>query len=206
MKIVLIVLLCLVGLLALVFLFPIFVRAHYEGDEIECYAWVGPFKVNVLADAEKKEQKRQKREQWRKDKSTLEWIKRRVKDYLDDLKQILELLPILRRVLIVDKLWARIRFHEDDPADNAMSYGESWAVIGGVLGLLQGLFDIRRQDVCPEDKPDADGYELEFHIKLHLTLFNAVRVVTKYYEELGNYPDIYNYKNKKIKSSQQKET
>ncbi|MCQ2418877.1 MAG: hypothetical protein MJ085_03725 [Clostridia bacterium] len=206
MKIVLIVLLCIIALIVLLFLFPIFVRAHYEGEDIECYAWVGPFKVDVLADAEKKEQKRKKREQWRKDKSTLDWVKRRIQDYLDDLKQILELLPILRRVLKVDKLFARVRFHKDDPADNAMAYGESWAVIGGVMAVLQGLFDIRRQDVAPEDKPTADGFELEFHINLHLNLFNAVRVVTKYYEELGNYPDIYNYKNKKTKSSRQKET
>lgn len=197
MKILLIILLAIIALIALFFLFPIFVRAHYQGDEIQCYALVGPFKVNILADAEKKEMKRQKREQWRKNKSTLAWIKRRINDYLDELKQILELLPILRRVLIVDKIWARIRYHNDDPADNAMSYGESWAVIGGVMAILQGLFDIRKTDFIPQEDPQGDGFDLEFHIKIHLNLLNAVRVVIKYYGDLENYPDIYNYKNKK---------
>lgn len=197
MKILLLIVLAIAGLVALFLLFPIFVRAHYRGEELECYAWVGPFKVDILADAERREMKRQKRAQWRKNRSTLEWVKQRLRDYLDDLEQIIELLPILRRVLIVDSLYARIRFHEEDPAELALRYGQSWAVIGSVMAILQGLFDIRKQDFVPIDDPACEGYDLEFHIKLHLNLWNAIRVVTKYYTELGKYPDTYNYKNKK---------
>ena len=199
MKLVLILLGVLLLLGLLVFFAPVLIRVHYLDDKLQARAWLGPIPINLLSDEEKKAKKNAKRQEGREDRSSANRLFRRIQDYLEDLKQIWELLPILRRVLIVDKLSARVLLGGDDPGDLALHYGQAWAVIGSLLSVVQSLFTVKQHDCQPIADPAAKSFDFQAHIHAHLTIFHAIRVLLQYYSEKGNYPDPYSKTKKETK-------
>lgn len=188
MKVILILLAVLAGLVLFVLFFPIFVRVNYRGETLQAYAWVGPYRYNLLADEKKKKEKKEARTARQKDMTKLQALSDTAKYYVDLLRQDLGLIPILQYVLVIDNLMVRVRLNSEDPAELAMRYGEAWAVIGWVVTVLGNFFDIRRQDACPLIDKQVDGFAFEAAVKVHLTLMSAIRVVFKLEAQKAKYP------------------
>ncbi len=93
--------------------------------------------------------------------------------YIPLVKKLLRLVPAALHAVVIDRLSVTVRFYDEDPADLALRYGQIWAAIGGMSAALSRVFQIRQQDLQPVIDPQAEGFELEANVRVHVTLWQV---------------------------------
>lgn len=188
----LVIVLAVLAVLLLLLLLPVHLEVDCLGRQLDAFVQVGPLKYHLLAGkkkksgkkaaekAEKKQKKKAKDEAQKKGMEKIEAVYAAGEEYLSLVKQITGLIPVIRRVLVIDNLTVYVRFYDEDPAQMAMHYGQAWAAIGWIVGILSNLFRLRKQDVCPVIDDTADGFVFEAKVRIHITLLGALRVLARF--------------------------
>ncbi len=144
------------GALAILAVLPVGVDARYDGSGPLVRLLAGPVRLTLFPRPEKKSQKPKKerkkkgkapvssqpKEERTKDSSGGSW-----KDFLPLVKTGLAFLGDFRRKLRIDHLEFRLILAGEDPCDLAVNYGRAWAAVGGLLGVKEKTFVIKKRNV-----------------------------------------------------------
>jgi len=140
----------ILGVLVLLCLIPLGVRAVYNREGFRLWLLIGPFRI-LLLPKEKKAEK--KKEAPKKEKNTAAQKKPESKDG-GSIRDFLPLLGVAKRLLAsffrklrVRKLELKLILAGGDPCDLAVNYGRAWAATGNLIPVLEELFVIRKRDV-----------------------------------------------------------
>ena len=142
------------GILVLLCLIPLGVRAVYNSEGFRLWLLIGPVKVFVFP---KPKKEKEKKEAPKKEKAT--GTKKKLTEEEESkeggtLRDFLPLLGVAKRLLAsffrkirIRKLELKIILAGGDPCDLAVNYGKAWAATGNLIPMLEGLFVIRKRDV-----------------------------------------------------------
>ena len=73
--------------------------------------------------------------------------------------------------LQIDRLILRLTWGEEDPADAAIHYGQAWAVLEGLLAVLEGQFTVKEKELSVD--VDFVGEKKRLYAKAGLSLTPA---------------------------------
>ena len=141
------ILLLIFAILFLIGCIPVGAAVDYQDEALAVRAKIGPFGIQILPKREKKAKKIAKSTQ-KSDKKTSTEAKKSEKKpsaflsgdvgaLFDLLRLVCDTLGNLRRKIRVELLVLHVTYGGDDPAQAAINYGRSWAVIGAlnVIGV-----------------------------------------------------------------------
>lgn len=181
------ILLAVLAVLTLLLLLPVCLQVDYADDEVGVVLRAGPIRYRLLPAKEKtpeeqaaKAAKKQQKKAAAPERSKLEAVQAAAEKYCALVKQLCAVVPVVRRVLVIDEITVYVRFFDEDPAQLALRYGQAWAVIGVVMGTLSNLLRVKRREVCPMIDSAVDGFSLDAKLKLHITLLGALRILLKF--------------------------
>lgn len=165
------------GVLTLIAIVPIGVRAIYDVDGPRAFVLVGP--VHILFFPTKKQEKKLKKDKTpEKKKRTQSPATKKstpnkggsLSDFLPLIDSILDFLGAFRRKLRVSCLEMKLILAGDDPADLAENYGKAWSVLGNLVPLLNKVFTIKKQNLDVECDFLADRITVIGRLDLTITI------------------------------------
>lgn len=145
----------ILGILVLLCLLPLGVRAVYSSEGFRLWLLVGwvpvllfpknkrakkPEKGTIKADKRVKKTAPKKPAEEKKEGGSL-------KDFLPFLDIAKKLLRGFLRKLRIRRLEVKMVLAGDDPCDLAVNYGRTWAATGNLIPILEELFVIKKRDV-----------------------------------------------------------
>lgn len=125
---------------------------------------------------EKKTKKSAKKEGYFKKLYTEEGIVEGTVKLLSTIKLIVSKILELITECKVDNLILNIKVASDDPANTAICYGGVCAVAYPALGILNGMVDIKKQNVSITADYNLKKIEAKFIIFIKLRVFKATKV------------------------------
>ena len=143
----------ILGVLILLCLIPLGVRAVYNSEGFKLWLLIGPVRIFLFP---KPKKPKEKKEISKKEKTTGTKKKPVEKEQKEggSLKDFLPLLDVAKRLvasffrkLRIRKLELKLILAGDDPCDLAVNYGKTWAATGSLIPMLEELFVIRKRDV-----------------------------------------------------------
>ena len=143
----------ILGVLILLCLIPLGVRAVYNSEGFKLWLLIGPVRIFL---SPKPKKPKEKKETSKKEKTTGTKKKPVEKEQKEggSLKDFLPLLDVAKRLvasffrkLRIRKLELKLILAGDDPCDLAVNYGKTWAATGSLIPMLEELFVIRKRDV-----------------------------------------------------------
>ena len=158
------------GVLSLLAILPLGVRAGYQSGGATVYLVIGPFRIALYPGKGKKKQQAETE----KEKNVSSGINQQkksggsVRDFLPLVRVLLDLLQDLRRKLRVDLLELRIVLGGGDPCDLAINYGRAWAALGNLMPQLERLFVIKKRNL--EVECDFTSEETTVFARLDITI------------------------------------
>lgn len=128
------------GALLLLMLMPVGVRAVFEAD---LTVWLTLFGIRLqLFPGKEKPKKKKKSKKSSTEKQPKKVVPRG--DLREYLKLLAKLLGKLHRKLLIRELTLHAVFGGSEPE---LNYGRAWAVIGGIMPIIEETFRIRKRDV-----------------------------------------------------------
>ncbi len=167
----------ILGVLVLLCLIPLGIRAVYNSDGFRLWLLFGPVKI-VLFPKPKKAEK--KKEAPKKEKSTPSKKKPEkeeskaggsIRDFLPLLGVAKRLLAGFFRKIRIRKLELKLTLAGEDPCDLAVNYGKTCAAAGGLVPILEELFVIRKRDV--EVQCDFTAEETKVYVFADITILTG---------------------------------
>ena len=158
------------GVLTLLAILPLGVRAHYRSDGATVHLVIGPFRIALYPGKGKKKQQAKTEKEKSASSGTNQQKKSggSVRDFLPLVRVLLDLLQDLRRKLRVDLLELRIVLGGGDPCDLAINYGRAWAALGNLMPQLERLFVIKKRNL--EVACDFTSEETTVFARLDITI------------------------------------
>lgn len=187
----------LLGLLLLIVLLgflPIRVTAEYRADGPCVKASVGPFSFDLYPGKEDAETAKPPTEKKEKNKS--ETVRPKgggLEPFRELLRLVIKAQADIRNKIKVRELilYLTIGGKGDDPAAAGILMGRAWAMLGGLIPLLESSFQIKSRDI----QADVDFLSEETHIyakavaaislgaAVRLGLYYGVKVLKWYYQK-----------------------
>ena len=162
-------------LIGLLLLLPIHIHLDYA-QELELSVRVGFFHYQILPRKPKKEEKKEINLAEQPQKQSLS---EKVNKIRDNLQRIWNLLPAIRDALKIDRLFLRIYLEDTAPADQALHYGQAWALLGGLTAFAQNLLCITHQDLDVQ-MSQCEQPLLIAHIRLTMRAGRGICVLWQY--------------------------
>ncbi|MCL2627208.1 MAG: DUF2953 domain-containing protein [Oscillospiraceae bacterium] len=135
---------------------------EYDSDGLGLWVKVGFIKLRVKTDGVKKPKKKKEK----KDKKSFK--PGSLRDFLEILKSIKEVLSRLRRRLLIKTLVIHYTSADEDPAKTAIGFGTANAVFGAVIPILEQHFRIKKRDL--RAAADFDSQEPGIYAKISISI------------------------------------
>lgn len=174
------ILLLIFAILFLIGCIPVGAAVDYQDEALAVRAKIGPFGIQILPKREKKAKKSAKSTQKNDKKASAEAKKSEKKPsaflsgdvgaLFDLLRLVCDTLGNLRRKIRVELLVLHVTYGGDDPAQAAINYGRSWAVIGALNPYLERLFVIKKRDIRPILDYNTDKLQINAHLTVTITI------------------------------------
>lgn len=166
----------ILGILVLLCLIPLGVRAVYNSEGVKLWLLIGPVKMRLFPKPEKPKKKGSpKKEKAAASKKKPEKQESKeggsMKDFLPLLGVAKRLLAGFFRKLRVRKLELNLILAGDDPCDLAINYGKTWAAAGSLIPVLEEIFVIRKRDV--EVQCDFTAEETKVYAAADITILTG---------------------------------
>lgn len=144
------------GILLLLGMMPLGVRAGYDETGLAASLIIGP--VKFLLYPRQPKAKKAKIETKKQSQSTSKTKSSggSVSDFLPLLQMILDFLDNFRKQLYINHLHLKLILGGSDPSDLALDYGRGWAVLGNILPLFEQVFVVKKRDLEVECDFTAD--------------------------------------------------
>lgn len=164
------------GVLALIAILPVGIRALYDGDGPRAYLIAGPIRIPVFPT--KKREKKEKPQKVRKQKAANSAPQKKenekkggsIQDFLPIVDAVLDFLSDFGRKLRVNYLQLKLILAGSDPYDLAVNYGRAWAILGNLIPLLENSFVIKKRDLEVECDFLADKTTITARLDLTITI------------------------------------
>mgnify|MGYP000847676905 FL=1 len=175
------ILLAIIGIMLLLLLLPVHLRATFNGDlKVSAGVLFINFKLYPRPPvSEKKRLKKERREQKRKKKERkrlseaeeelqVEGVWALVKYYIEMGKLITSTAKRLLKTITVDRLNLNIVVATDDAARTAIDYGKICAVVYPIQALIESTMRVRRREINISTDFLLESGVLEGDIKIHV--------------------------------------
>ena len=189
--------LCLIALLVLFLVTPLGIRFAYDQSGAGVWLRVG-FINTKLYPVEKKRNKKKKK-QVKSNADNFEKVKESkeggsVLRFLPLLEDLLEFLSAFRKKLCVNYLYVDLNLGGGDPADLAVNYGKTWAMIGNLMPRLEQFLFIKKRDIRVNCDFTAGSTEIYVDSLLTVTvgrllgicLTHGTRILKKFIQIIKN--------------------
>lgn len=192
----------ILGVLLLILLLPVGVRARYDGDTL-VQAVLGPVRLQILPEkpktrkqlekekkkkAEKEQKKAEKKQKAKADKLIYKEPEPKPEQTLTE--KIQGLLPFARlaadtlgsvfRRLTVKNLTVHVRFGGNDPEKLADNYAKTMMAIWSMGPILGRAFRIKKSDISVTPDFLSDKTQVEAEIYLRYLVFDLLGIALKY--------------------------
>lgn len=167
----------ILGVLVLLCLIPLGVRAVYNSDGFKLWLLVGPLRIFLFP---KPKKPKEKKEAPKKEKAAASQKKPDKKENKEggSLKDFLPLLDVAKRLLAsffrklrIRRLELKLILSGDDPCDLAVNYGRTWAAAGSIMPMLEEIFVIRKRNV--EVECDFTAEETKIYAFADITILTG---------------------------------
>ena len=167
----------ILGILVLLCLIPLGVRAVYNSDGFKLWLLVGPLRIFLFP---KPKKPKEKKEAPKKEKAAVSQKKPDKKENKEggSLKDFLPLLDVAKRLLAsffrklrIRRLELKLILSGDDPCDLAVNYGKTWAAAGSIMPMLEEIFVIRKRNV--EVECDFTAEETKIYAFADITILTG---------------------------------
>ena len=179
-------LLAIFAALVLIGCIPVGVDARYNAEGVFLAAKLGPIRLQLLPQKQKKKKKQQKKPEKAPEKAASQEKKPNpiLSGGVDGILQLLDLgvqtLGDLRRKLRVNELTLYVRIGgSDDPAKAAMGYGRAWAAIGAITPSLERLFVIKKRDIRPALDYTISNTQVDAHLVTTITIGRSLALALR---------------------------
>lgn len=146
------------------------------------------FKYDIYGDNKIKrvKKRRKKKSKQKTDSDKKDGYLKKLYDENGYVEGTVQLLSILKRFLSkiadlaekskISKLVLKIKVASNDPADTAIYYGGVCAAVYPMIGFLNGIFTIKKQNININADYASDKSEIEFMAVLKLRVFSSIKV------------------------------
>lgn len=179
-------LLAIFAALVLIGCIPVGVDARYNAEGVFLAAKLGPIRLQLLPQKQKKKKKQQKKPEKAPEKAASQEKKPNpilsggVDGILQLLDIVLDTLGDLRRKLRVNELTLYVHIGgSDDPAKAAMGYGRAWAAIGAITPSLERLFVIKKRDIRPALDYTISNTQVDAHLVTTITIGRSLALALR---------------------------
>ena len=179
-------LLAIFAALVLIGCIPVGVDARYNAEGVFLAAKLGPIRLQLLPQKQKKKKKQQKKPEKAPEKAASQEKKPNpiLSGVVDGILQLLDIvldtLGDLRRKLRVNELTLYVRIGgSDDPAKAAMGYGRAWAAIGAITPSLERLFVIKKRDIRPALDYTISNTQVDAHLVTTITIGRSLALALR---------------------------
>lgn len=179
-------LLAIFAALVLIGCIPVGVDARYNAEGVFLAAKLGPIRLQLLPQKQKKKKKQQKKPEKAPEKAASQEKKPNpilsggVDGILQLLDIVLDTLGALRRKLRVNELTLYVHIGgSDDPAKAAMGYGRAWAAIGAITPSLERLFVIKKRDIRPALDYTISNTQVDAHLVTTITIGRSLALALR---------------------------
>lgn len=208
--------LIVLGILVLLAILPLGVSALYNEDGPLVRLILGPVKLTLFPGKKKDKKEDPKKEAKAKAKAEAKKQAKAEKkaqaahkvgkkktsenggswtDFLPLVKTGLAFLGDFRRKLRVKRLEVNLIMAGSDPADLAVSYGKTWAAVGGLMPQLERVFVIRKRNIAVQCDFTAEKTLIYARLDITITLGRLLALVVRY--GIRALRDYLNIKNKR---------
>lgn len=189
------------GIVALLAILPLGVRAEYDAQGPLVKLVLGPVKLTVFPRSGKEVKPKKEKKQSLKPAPKQQGQEadlpkppqappapKRVKekkggslsDFLPFVKLVFDFLGDFRRKLRMKELYLRLILASDDPCDLAVNYGKTWTAVGNLLPALEKWFVIKKRDVEVECDFTASETKVIARLEITMTLGRLLTLVAVY--------------------------
>ena len=178
----------LVGVLLLIWFFPLGISGSYNEEGPKAYWLIGPAKIQLYPAKKKKPASQDKN----KKKQVSKTDKKKggsYSDFIPLIKMIVTFLEEFRNKLRIKYLEMKLVMAGSDPCDLAIHYGEAWAAVGYLLPLLESVFVIKKHKVEVECDFTTEKTLLSARVDLVITFgrilslgtVHGIRILKEYF-------------------------
>jgi hypothetical protein len=165
----------ILGVLVLLCLIPLGIRAVYNSEGFRLWLLVGPVKIVLFPKPKKAKQEKEAPQKEKKVSATKTEAESKkggnLKDFLPLLGVAKRLLAGFFRKIRIRKLEMKLTLAGDDPCDLAVNYGKTWAATGSLIPILEELFVIRKRNV--EVQCDFTAAETKIYAAADITILTG---------------------------------
>lgn len=199
------------GILALILLLPLGASIFYDAAGVRVLVITGPIRFTVfpVKKKEKKEEPKKKDQPAEKEPvKPAEVPQEPVKQALPEAPQppkapeeaeggsITDFLPLVElalkfvgeffhRTLHIDVLYLKLTMAGDDPADLAISYGNTWAALGNLWPYVERMFTIKKRDIRVQCDFEATQTLVNARVDITLNLARLLGLIFGYGFRIG---------------------
>ena len=181
------------GVLVVLAILPLGVKAVYDSDGFLLEAKIGPIPIRILPKKSETPQKEKKKKEKKptqmkgkkaasasaspkpKQKKGGSWT-----DFLPLVKTALDFLDAFRQKLRIRRLQLKLIMAGDDPCDLAVNYGRAWAALGNLIPQLERCFVIKKRDLEVECDFEATKTLVIAHVDISITFGRLIWIAVKY--------------------------
>lgn len=137
------------GVLTLLAVLPVGVKALYGEEGFFLSLIIGPVKVRIFPARDKKKKAKKEQPPASADKKTEDQEKKRGKlsDFLPIVQTALEFLKGFFKAVRIRLLELDIAVGGDDPCDIAVNYGRLWAAVSNALPILEKFLTVKKRKI-----------------------------------------------------------
>ena len=181
------------GVLVVLAILPLGVKAVYDSDGFLLEAKIGPIPIRILPKKsetppkeKKKKEKKPTQKKGKKAASASASPKPKQKkggswtDFLPLVKTALDFLDAFRQKLRIRRLQLKLIMAGDDACDLAVNYGRAWAALGNLIPQLERCFVIKKRDLEVECDFEATKTLVIAHVDISITFGRLIWIVVKY--------------------------
>ena len=175
------------GVLILLAVLPLGVRAAYDADGPQLWVVIGPVRLQLLPgkgkDKKTKEEKPKKEPKEKPKAAGSTGAKKKdkggpISDFLPLVQILLDLLADFKGKLRVDILELDLVLAGGDPCDLGIKYGKAWAALGNLWPRLEEFLVIKKRDVEIQCDFESSTTRITARLQLTITLGRLLTMVT----------------------------
>ena len=170
------------GILILIAILPVGIRAFYDSDGFRLYVSAGPANILVFPGKKKEKKTKESKSKNRTPKKSAPKPKSTKKggsyqDFFPLVDKVLDFLSAFRRKLRIKNLTLKMILAGGEPADLAMNYGKAWAALGNLIPLLERAFVIKKRNLEVECDYLADTITLIARVDISITVGRVISLL-----------------------------
>lgn len=181
------------GILVLLAVLPVGVRAVYDAPGVLVDVIAGPMRFRIFPASGGSEEKQQKKKTGKAKQTGGKQAGGSVSDFKPLVRLVLTLLNEFRQKLRVSRLDVQWLLAGTDPCDLSLQYGRAWAIVGNLWPQLERVLAIKRRNVDISCDYTAETSRIYARVDLTITVGRLLYLAFKHgFPLLREYRNIMN--------------